>query len=420
MKSPDVSGSLSPSKKIPAVAAGFFLCLSFFGGAAAAQKAETVNGVKVVHNEKGGLWGKTPKAALELVRKIGDVDAEDENVAFNQPGDVAVDAAGNIYILDSANARVQKFGPDGKFLATFGRKGQGPGEFVMPDSLNITADGRLVVFDPFQRRIQLSALDGKDPKMISLTEQQVNRLRPFRQGGFAVRGRSILPAIPTPGEKTQAVPPKLIKILDGEGKISREFGELIDLGDPMTSGFGSSLVFDLNPQDEVVAAYQYQNRVEKYSKDGKLLWRSDRPLNYAVEVRVKGESSTRSEGGGMSVSFKAPQMNNVTTSVAVDAKSRAWVVTYNRQLKKEEVVRTSMMVGMGGTGGQTVSSKVQGDTDLRTTDALKLEVFDAEGVLLGEIPLTHFADFVRIQGNDLFIIDSQRGATVYQYRIVEK
>jgi hypothetical protein len=175
----------------------------------------------------------------------------------------------------------------------------------------------------------------------------------------------------------------------------------------------------VNGQDEIVAAYQYQNRVEKYTPEGKLLWRADRPLNYAVEVRVKGEMKTESQRGGMSVSMKAPQMNSVASGIAVDGTGRTWVVTFNRQLKKEEQVQTSMMSSMGA-GGQTVSSKVQGDTDLRTTDALKLEVFDPNGALLGEIPLTHFADFIRIQGDFLFVIDSQRGATIYQYKIVDK
>ncbi|MGZ5440190.1 MAG: hypothetical protein ACXWFJ_10075, partial [Candidatus Aminicenantales bacterium] len=32
------------------------------------QKTEIVDGVRIVHNAKGGLWGKTPKVALELVR----------------------------------------------------------------------------------------------------------------------------------------------------------------------------------------------------------------------------------------------------------------------------------------------------------------------------------------------------------------
>ena len=40
--------------------------------------------------------------------------------------------------------------------------------------------------------------------------------------------------------------------------------------------------------------------------------------------------------------------------------------------------------------------------------------------MLGEIPLTHFVDVIRIAGDSLFLIDRERGVTVYQYRIVEK
>jgi hypothetical protein len=79
------------------------------------------------------------------------------------------------------------------------------------------------------------------------------------------------------------------------------------------------------------------------------------------------------------------------------------------------------MTSIGGPGGvRSVSVKTTGNTDLRTTDAFKLEIFDPDGVLLGEIPLAHFADVIRISGDRLFLIDRERGVTVYEYRIVEK
>jgi len=43
----------------------------------AAQKIETVNGVRVIHNEKGGKWGANPEVKLELIRTIGGLDAEE-------------------------------------------------------------------------------------------------------------------------------------------------------------------------------------------------------------------------------------------------------------------------------------------------------------------------------------------------------
>ena len=108
---------------------------------AAGQKIETVDGVKLVHKSGPGAWGKTAKVTLEPVRTIGDVDTADENVAFYMPSAIAVDGAGDLYILDTGNHRIQKFGPDGKFLASLGRQGQGPGEFYYPAWLAVDAKG---------------------------------------------------------------------------------------------------------------------------------------------------------------------------------------------------------------------------------------------------------------------------------------
>ena len=116
-----------------------------------------------------------------------------------------------------------------------------------------------------------------------------------------------------------------------------------------------------------------------------------------------------------------PEMNICSKGVAVDGRGRAWVVTPNRQLKKEEEVQTSIM-SMSGPGGAlgNVSIKTTGNTELQTTDAFKLEVFAEDGVLLGEFPLTHFVDAIRVFGDHLFLIDRERGVSIYQYRIVEK
>jgi hypothetical protein len=47
------------------------------------QKVETVNGGRIVHNVKGGKWGKNPEIGLELIRTLGGVEAKDENFAFS-------------------------------------------------------------------------------------------------------------------------------------------------------------------------------------------------------------------------------------------------------------------------------------------------------------------------------------------------
>ena len=68
--------------------------------------------------------------------------------------------AGNLYVLDTGNHRVQKFSPDGKYLATFGRQGQGPGEFYYASWLAVDANGFFYVSDPNNQRIQVLTPDG--------------------------------------------------------------------------------------------------------------------------------------------------------------------------------------------------------------------------------------------------------------------
>src|SRR5512140_1916205 len=82
------------------------------------QRIESVDGVRDVHNTKGGAWGDDPKITIDLLRTIGNVDTNDENLAFRSPLDMAVDDGGRIYILDSGNQRIQVFGPEGKYLRT--------------------------------------------------------------------------------------------------------------------------------------------------------------------------------------------------------------------------------------------------------------------------------------------------------------
>jgi len=67
-----------------------------------------------------------------------------------------------------------------------------------------------------------------------------------------------------------------------------------------------------------------------------------------------------------------------------------------------------------------VGFKPQGDTDLRETDAYKLEIFDPEGALLGEIPLKQFVDGIFIHGDRLFLLDRMRGASVREFRLREQ
>jgi len=99
------------------------------------------------------------KQRLEAVRVIGAKGTGDGQLA--EPKGVAVDKAGNIYVADTLNHRIQKFDPGGAFLTKWGAKGDGDGQFNEPWDIAVDNDGNVYVADTWNHRIQKFAADGK-------------------------------------------------------------------------------------------------------------------------------------------------------------------------------------------------------------------------------------------------------------------
>ncbi|MGA2533390.1 MAG: NHL repeat-containing protein [Candidatus Aminicenantales bacterium] len=399
---------LADALSIAIICSGSFILGSGLLADTSAQKIENEKGLRVVHNVKGGEWGSNPKVSLELARTIGDVDTDDENLAFNSPLDMAMDDAGSIYILDSGNQRIQVFGPDGRFVRAIGRKGQGPGEFANLNSIDIDAEGRLHVLDIGQKRIQVFAANGEVLKSIRTTNIGIDRMRLLKSGALVIRSYTAFGISGAPNPKNL---PKLVKLLNPDLEVRAEFGEPFDYGDMITNTVGNSWTFAVDGKDHIFICFANQNRIEKYSSEGELLWRADRELNFPTKLIEKGGQKITPN----SATYIAPKFNRVAVGIAADDQGRAWVVTCNRQIKKEEIVTT---ITSGSPSGMT--RKTEGNTDLRTTDMYKLEVFKPDGVLLGEVPLTHFVDMIWIHKDRLFLLDSDRSVKFYEYIIVEK
>lgn len=80
---------------------------------------------------------------------------------FKEPKGVAVDARGNIFVADTLNHRIQKFSADGTFLAQTGKQGAGNGEFNEPWSVTVDPDGNIYVADVWNYRVQKFTSDLK-------------------------------------------------------------------------------------------------------------------------------------------------------------------------------------------------------------------------------------------------------------------
>ena len=381
-----------------------------------AQKVETIDGVRVVHNKKTGTWGKTPKISIEFVKTVGDIESEDDNILFYMPSDIAFDSQGNMYILDAGNNRIQKFNPDGKFLASIGRKGQGPAEFQYPLSLDIDSEGYLYVADSGNQRIQVLKPDGTDHKTIQMIKVSIGPIK-IAKSGDMIMGSGGFMSFGPGGMNEDEVLPKIIKVLDMEGEVKKEFGEKKDYNDFLMNRMGNAFHYTVDKNNNVYVSFDNQNRIDKYSPEGEILWKSDRVLNYdTTKPRKKGSDERR---GGMRM-IQAPDMNRCSSGIAVDDKGRIWVVTQKRQIKEDERVETNVRVSMQPGGVRNMTMSVTGNTDVMETDIYQLEIYAPDGILLGKLQLNQFVDDIRLEKDRIYLLDKMRGMQYYEYKIIEK
>lgn len=80
---------------------------------------------------------------------------------FNHPADIAFSPSGDIYVSDGyAGYRIHRFRPDGTPVQSWGELGDGPGQFLTPHAIWVMSDGRVVVADRENNRLQVFSPDG--------------------------------------------------------------------------------------------------------------------------------------------------------------------------------------------------------------------------------------------------------------------
>ena len=121
-----------------------------------ATTIDTIDGVVRIANA-----GTPPDWRLVLQASIGpksldDTASPDE---FGRVYDVALGPDGAVFVADALNSEVRVFGVDGVHRRTFGRDGEGPGEFARLYSVAWLGD-RLLALDSQQGRISEFSADG--------------------------------------------------------------------------------------------------------------------------------------------------------------------------------------------------------------------------------------------------------------------
>ena len=123
--------------------------LASCGGARATTLSRAVTDTLpggIVRVMSAGPTAWTDSTGARLVEE-GRFQGQDGTPAeLGEPGSVAVDDAGRIYVSDRKPASIKVFAPDGKLVRVIGREGEGPGEFRV--GFIAVRGAHLVLHDP--------------------------------------------------------------------------------------------------------------------------------------------------------------------------------------------------------------------------------------------------------------------------------
>jgi hypothetical protein len=290
------------------------------------------------------------------------------------------DTTEKIYIVDSGNHRVQKFDGNGNYVISMGKQGQGPGEFGYPVSIEFDSKGNLLILDIRNNRIQKYSVEGANLGSIRINS---------RSAFFSVFSNGEI-VIPTSAERTEKDLFSLFLILDSQGKIINEIGELFE-NSPTISR--TQRFLDIDEQDNVFISFMNENKIEKYTKNGDKVFRTDRPLNYAVPEGLSMQIVTAPDGETLEV----PYPTIVSQGIQVDSRGRIWDMTLREQFTLD---------------GADLAAPPKYSIDLN--------IFDNNGILLGLISVDRSFVLFKIDRDRLFMIDMYDTMSIYEYKIVEK
>jgi len=109
---------------------------------------------------------------------------DDEDILLGVVTTAARDAAGNVYLLDRQLSQVIVVGPDGSFMGTLSREGEGPGEVRRPNGVVLLGDGRIGILQGFPGRMVLLEATDTPAGTIEFGEAE--------EGGFvSARGAAV-------------------------------------------------------------------------------------------------------------------------------------------------------------------------------------------------------------------------------------
>jgi len=148
--------------------------------------------VTVIQNPKEPFY-KDPALTLKEDWSVGGANAE-ANASFTEARTLAIDEAGNVFVLDSTECVVKAFDRNGKYVVTFGRKGQGPGELQYPRNICFNPTTKELVIDGPSSNLSFFSTQGTFLRSLPLKSSMSLRMRIDSHGNYFYEDFTLDPA----------------------------------------------------------------------------------------------------------------------------------------------------------------------------------------------------------------------------------
>jgi hypothetical protein len=228
-----------------------------------------------------------PPGAIELKLEFQFPDP-DKGPFLLHPLSLAVTPDGRFLISDQRSDQVFVFDNQGRFLSSFGRSGQGPGDLLRPQGI-FFLNSRIIVREAGNMRFQLFDISGKYLEGFKAAKVYAD----FTASGDRLYAT---PFLPTEAPSTEGL--KLIEVLDLRGEILSSFGDPLNVNKHDLPWLNSAIL-TIGPQNELWVAFRFFPFVRKYSLIGVLL--AEYRYSFAIASKKegfnKGQDAERAGGG---------------------------------------------------------------------------------------------------------------------------
>ena len=280
--------------------------------------------------------------------RFGSREGDDPNLIFGNIRGVQAASDGTIYVLDFQAAEVRVFGPDGAYLRTIARRGEGPGEIAEANGILLSGDTLLWVNDYFQNRIE-----GLDPagEEVRWFTKPVFGYGYIWNGAFDRRGRywreashrddqDVHPGDPEPGplSNTSRIYFKSHDLATGQVD-SVHMGETTSRAYRSAAGWGSQIPFDpsdhhlVNPPGGFWSANTGSYRLTRTGGSGDTILVIEASLaglpvtpdDRSAYVESRAEREPESRRDFEAVAALMPDFKPILQGILVDDEDRLWV-----------------------------------------------------------------------------------------------